>query len=75
MRVSVFGLGYVGSVSAACLAVRGHKVVGVDVQPGKVELINQGRSTVIEEQIGEITAAAVSSGGLRATSDVAEAVA
>ncbi len=74
MRVSVFGLGYVGSVSAACLAVRGHKVVGVDVQPGKVELINQGRSTVIEEQIGDITAAAVSSGGLRATSDVAEAV-
>ena len=74
MRISVFGLGYVGSVSAACLAGRGHEVIGVDVNPAKVDLVNDGRATVVEERIGELTAGVVQSGALRATTDVREAV-
>src|SRR5438045_3050092 len=75
MRISVFGLGYVGSVSAACLASRGHQVVGVDVNPAKVELVARGQAPVVEERIGELTAQVIESGALRATTDVGEAVA
>jgi GDP-mannose 6-dehydrogenase len=74
MRISVFGLGYVGSVSAACLAERGHEVVGVDVNPTKVELLSRGQAPVVEERIGELTAEVVATGALRATTDVAEAI-
>ncbi|MEU1735089.1 nucleotide sugar dehydrogenase [Streptosporangium sp. NPDC020145] len=74
MRISVFGLGYVGCVSAACLAASGHEVVGVDVNPVKVDLISRGNAPVVEERIGELTAEVVASGALRATTDVAEAV-
>ncbi|MEU6739445.1 nucleotide sugar dehydrogenase [Streptosporangium sandarakinum] len=74
MRISVFGLGYVGCVSAACLASAGHEVVGVDVNPLKVDLVARGLAPVVEERIGELTAEAVRSGALRATTDVAEAV-
>jgi GDP-mannose 6-dehydrogenase len=74
MRISVFGLGYVGSVSAACLAGRGHQVVGVDVNPTKVELMGRGQAPVVEERIGELTAEVVNGGALRATTDVAEAI-
>ncbi|MGV9597008.1 nucleotide sugar dehydrogenase [Streptosporangium sandarakinum] len=74
MRISVFGLGYVGCVSAACLASAGHEVVGVDVNPLKVDLVTRGLAPVVEERIGELTAEAVRSGALRATTDVAEAV-
>ncbi|OPG13610.1 nucleotide sugar dehydrogenase [Microbispora sp. GKU 823] len=74
MRISVFGLGYVGCVSAACLASRGHQVVGVDVNPLKVDLIGRGRAPVVEERIGELTAQVVASGALRATTDAVEAV-
>jgi GDP-mannose 6-dehydrogenase len=75
MRVSVFGLGYVGCVSAACLASRGHEVIGVDVNPVKIDLVRAGRAPVVEERIGELTAEVVRAGRLRATDDVAEAVA
>src|SRR6266508_1825918 len=75
MRISVFGLGYVGCVSAACLAARGHEVVGVDVSPIKIDLVGRGQAPVVEERIGELTAQAVASGALRATTDVALAVA
>lgn len=74
MKVSVLGLGYVGCVSAACLATMGHEVIGVDVSPIKIDLITQGRATVVEERIADLTAAAVRSGALRAVSDVKEAV-
>jgi len=74
VKVSVFGLGYVGCVSAACLAAQGHEVVGVDVNPTKVDLVNRGQSTVVEERIREITEQVVRDGALRATTDVTEAI-
>mgnify|MGYP005837959935 CR=1 FL=1 len=73
-RVSIFGLGYVGCVSAACLAKEGHEVVGVDVNPAKVDMLNQGLATIVEHGIGELVADMRASGRLRATTDVANAV-
>ena len=75
MRVSVFGLGYVGCVSAACLASMGHEVIGVDVNQVKVDLVNDGKAPVVEERIGELIAEVVRTGALRATRDVREAIA
>ncbi|HWM02145.1 MAG TPA: nucleotide sugar dehydrogenase [Actinophytocola sp.] len=75
MKISVFGLGYVGCVSAACLAARGNEVVGVDVNPTKIDLIMSGQAPVVEERIGELTAEVVDNGSLRATTDVAAAIA
>jgi GDP-mannose 6-dehydrogenase len=72
--VSVFGLGYVGCVSAACFAKEGHNVVGVDVSAAKVDMINSGKSTILEVGISELVAEMVSSGRLRATTDVGDAV-
>jgi GDP-mannose 6-dehydrogenase len=73
-KVSVFGLGYVGCVSAACFAKQGHEVVGVDVSVAKVNMLNAGKSTILEEGIGELVAEMVAAGRLRATTDVADAV-
>lgn len=75
MKISIFGLGYVGAVSAGCLAQDGHDVIGVDPYQPKVDLINAGQTPVIEKNIGEIISTAVNEGRLRATRDVAEAVA
>src|SRR5205085_10975710 len=72
--VSVFGLGYVGCVSAACFAKQGHDVVGVDVSVAKVNMLNEGKSTILEVGIGELVAEMVGSGRLRATTDVGDAV-
>ena len=69
MKIAIFGLGYVGVVTAACLSEDGHEVVGVDVSATKVELINSGQSPIIEDQISEIVAENVRSGRLRATED------
>ena len=74
MKISIFGLGYVGAVSAGCLATDGHEVIGVDPNRTKVELINQGTTPIIEKDIGEMIAATVTSGHLRATADVRDAV-
>jgi len=74
MRISVFGLGYVGCVSAACLAQDGHKVMGVDINQNKVDIINSGRSPVVEKDIDEIIKEVVKSQKLIATTDVREAV-
>jgi GDP-mannose 6-dehydrogenase len=75
MRISVFGIGYVGAVSSGCLASLGHQVIGVDVSPAKVDMLNRGVSPIIEAEIGDLIAAAVAGGRLRATQDVADAVA
>jgi len=74
-RVSVFGLGYVGAVSVACLAERGHSVIGVDVNADKVERIGAGRSPIIEAGLDELLRKGVSSGRVRATTDSAQAIA
>ena len=74
-RVAVFGMGYVGCVSAACLASRGNTVVGVDVSPEKVAMVTGGRSPVVEERIGDLVAEQVATGRLTATTDAARAVA
>ncbi|MDH6196220.1 GDP-mannose 6-dehydrogenase [Mycobacterium frederiksbergense] len=74
-RVAVFGLGYVGSVSAACLASLGHSVVGVDVRSEKVDMINQGRSPVVERGLGDLIVDQVAAGRLSATTDSARAIA
>ncbi len=74
MKLSVFGIGYVGCVSAACFAKEGHDVTGVDVNPTKVEIINKGNSPIIEPGIGELMKEAVASRRLRATTSAAEAV-
>ena len=74
MKISIFGLGYVGTVSAGCLATDGHSVIGVDPNKTKVDLINQGVSPIVEKDIGEMIAAAVKNNLLRATLDVRDAV-
>ncbi len=73
MKITIFGLGYVGTVSAGCLANAGHEVMGVDPVQTKVELINNGLSPIIEADIGEIISSTVRDGGLRATQDVLQA--
>src|SRR4030042_1451631 len=74
MNISVFGLGFVGCVSAACLARLGHRVVGVDVKPLKVGLLRSGQSTIVEAEIAEIVNQAVCAGALTATESAAEAI-
>jgi len=74
MRVSVFGLGYVGCVSAASFAGDGHEVIGVDVNAEKVAAINDGRSPIVEPGLDELLARCSSEGRLRATTDTAEAI-
>jgi GDP-mannose 6-dehydrogenase len=74
MRISVIGLGYVGAVSAACLARRGHDVIGVDVNPGKIRMVSNGEAPVLEPGLPEAIAEATASGRLTATDDAAAAI-
>lgn len=74
MKISVFGLGYVGAVSCGCLPELGHEVIGVDTNILKVKMINDGQSPVVEDGINELIAKAVGEGKLRATQDVEDAV-
>ena len=74
MKLSVWGLGYVGTVSAGCLAQEGHEVIGVDSETRKVDLINAGKSPIIEKDIGRIIEQQVAAGRLSAMTDAAAAV-
>ena len=74
MRISVLGLGYVGTVCAACLAERGHLIVGTDKVEAKVDAIRAGRSPIIEQDVDDLVSRGAKSGNLTAIMDVAEAV-
>ena len=73
-KISIFGLGYVGTVSAACFASLGHDVIGVDADKTKVEKIRQGLSPIVEEGINEMLTEQVAEGRLTATLDVKSAI-
>jgi GDP-mannose 6-dehydrogenase len=75
MRISIFGMGYVGAVSGACLADMGHSVVGVDANSHKVDLINAAKAPIVEADIEKLIRSGVESGRLRATTDPEEAIA
>ena len=74
LSVSIFGLGYVGSVSAACFASMRHKVIGVDVSRDKVAMMGSGRTPIIEARMSEMVAEAHKAGLLEATTDATAAV-
>ena len=75
MRISVFGIGYVGAVSCGCLAELGHEVIGVDIAADKVALLAAGHSPIVEAEIDSLLASALAAGRLSATTDVAGAIA
>ncbi len=75
MNISIFGLGYVGSVSAACFAASGHRVIGVDVNPDKVEMVRSGRTPIVEPGLEDAIRREVDENRLTATTDAATAVA
>jgi len=72
MRINIYGLGYVGSVSAACLAADGHDVLGIDIDRAKVDSINRGVSAVVEPGLSELVNRGVACNRLRATTDTIE---
>jgi len=74
MNISIFGLGYVGAVCAGCLSARGHHVLGVDISPAKIELINQGKSPIVEPGLEQLLQDVISKGRQRGTTDVQEAI-
>jgi GDP-mannose 6-dehydrogenase len=73
-RISVFGLGYVGTVTAACLAQKGHQVIGVDMNAAKVQTLHSGQSPIVEAGLADFVSAAHRAGTLTATGDAAMAV-
>jgi GDP-mannose 6-dehydrogenase len=74
MKISIFGLGYVGAVTAGCLSKRGHSIVGMDVHPQKVEAFNQGIAPIVEPGLDDLLSTARQQGLLRATSGNEEAI-
>lgn len=74
MRISIFGLGYVGAVCAGCLSSRGHEVVGVDISATKIDLINRGKSPIVEPGLELLLEKGIRTGMLRGTTDFAAAV-
>ena len=74
MNISIFGLGYVGAVCAGCLSARGHTVIGVDISPAKIDMINQGKSPIVEPGLEQLLQDGVQQGRLHGTTDVQRAV-
>lgn len=74
LSISVFGLGYVGSVTAACFAHKGHQVIGVDVSNAKVEMLASGRTPIVEARMAELVAEGHEARRLSATVSASEAV-
>lgn len=74
MNISIFGLGYVGCVGMGCLAAKGHKVIGIDVAPEKIENINAGLPTIVEADIDALIEQYAREGSIRATIDYIDAV-
>jgi len=74
MKISIFGLGYVGCVGMGCLAKQGHTIVGVDVSDEKIKLINSGKPTIVEQDVDELIGTASQAGLIRATKDYVDAV-
>jgi GDP-mannose 6-dehydrogenase len=74
MNIAVFGLGYVGVVNIACLSELGHKLFGCDVKSQKADLINRGKSTILEPQIDDLLAQAHSKGLLIGSTDALHCV-
>lgn len=74
MRISIFGLGYVGAVCAGCLSARGHEVIGVDVSSTKIDLINQGKSPIVEPGLEALLQQGRQTGRLSGTTDFKKAV-
>lgn len=74
MNISIFGLGYVGCVGLGCLAEKGHTLIGVDIDPVKVDLINHGKATIVEKDIDELICKNFENNRIRAISDSYEAV-
>jgi len=74
MNISVVGLGYVGAVCSACFANEGHNVIGVDIEKSKVDLINQGKSPIVEKDLDKLIEKNVKEGRLRATTDLKDAI-
>lgn len=74
MKVSIFGLGYVGCVTAACLSQDGHQVIGVDINEMKVSMINEGKSPIVEKGLEDLILSGRKKGTLQATTDLSRAV-
>ena len=74
MKVSIFGMGYVGCVSAACIANDGHRVIGVDTNSTKVGMINNAKSPIIEKGVSSLIEKSVTNGVLSATTNCKQAV-
>src|SRR3546814_7547715 len=74
LKISIFGMGYVGAVSCACFARLGHEVIGVDVNRGKVDMINAGGAPVVEQGLAKLMAEGRAAGRISATDDALEAV-
>ena len=74
MKISIFGLGYVGCVSLGCLSRNGHQVTGVDLNNKKVDFINRGKATIVEKEIDEIISEQHKLGKISATTDGIDAV-
>src|SRR3954453_10512186 len=73
-KISIFGLGYVGAVSLACLARDGHEVTGVDIDPAKLALLQSGQAPIVEAGIQELTRAVMRGGTVHVTENVRQAV-